>query len=111
MVNAIASAAITRLTESLIPEESRAQRKATLPPAQIAPLVAWLASPECASVTGRVFGVGGGRIELCESWRIGAEVHKDGLWETSEIGKIIPDLLERAAPNADITDHVPQKAH
>jgi NAD(P)-dependent dehydrogenase (short-subunit alcohol dehydrogenase family) len=106
--NAIAPIAVTRLTESLIPEEGRAERKATSRPGQIAPLVAWLASPESAFVTGRVFQVGTGWIELLESWRVGAEVYKDGQWDTSEIGKVVQDLLERAAPNPDISGHVPQ---
>jgi NAD(P)-dependent dehydrogenase (short-subunit alcohol dehydrogenase family) len=106
--NAIAPLAVTRLNESLIPEQSRTERKSMSRPEQIAPLVAWLASTESAFVTGRVFQVGTGRIELLESWRVGAEVYKDGQWETSEIGKVIPDLLERAAPNPDIHGHVPQ---
>ena len=110
-VNAIAPVAITRMTEPLIPEEDRARRRAISSPETISPLVVWLASPESAAITGRVFGVGKGRIELCESWRVGAEVYKDGLWEASEIGKIMPDLLERAAPNPDVRGHVAQKAH
>jgi NAD(P)-dependent dehydrogenase (short-subunit alcohol dehydrogenase family) len=110
-VNAIAPVAITRMTEPLIPEEDRARRRAISSPETISPLVAWLASPESAAITGRVFGVGKGRIELCESWRVGAEAYKDGLWEASEIGKIMPDLLERAAPNPDVRGHVAQKAN
>jgi NAD(P)-dependent dehydrogenase (short-subunit alcohol dehydrogenase family) len=109
-VNAIAPIAVTRLTESAVPEESRAERLAVSRPEQIAPLVAWLASPESAFVTGRVFQVGRGRIELLESWRVGAEVYKEGQWETSEIGRVIPDLLDRAAPNPDIHGHIAQTA-
>jgi len=105
-VNAIAPAALTRMTESL----SMGRRAAEMPPDRfdalapenIAPLVVWLGSTESSGITGRVFNVTGGHISVAEGWVEGPAVDKDGRWEPAELGEIIPDLVARAAPNADM---------
>ncbi|MFE2728423.1 SDR family oxidoreductase [Kitasatospora sp. NPDC059327] len=97
--NAIAPVALTRLTESILPEAY----KAGLGPHHIAPLVAWLASEDSATVTGRVFDVGGGRIGVAEGWRLGPSASTEGNWDAAELGAVVPDLVARAAPNADST--------
>ncbi len=105
-VNAIAPAALTRMTENL----GMGQQAAALPedqfnplaPENIAPLVVWLGSPESAGVTGRVFNVMGGHVSVAEGWVEGPAADKDGRWEPAELGEIIPDLVARAAPNADM---------
>ena len=103
-VNAIAPVASTRLTEQVMSEDLRA----ALAPEHVAPLVVWLASPESAEVTGRVFDVGGGRISVVDSWRLGPEVTRSaGVWEPAELGAVIPDLVAGAAPNPDRTGRVP----
>ncbi|SEO86403.1 SDR family oxidoreductase [Trujillonella endophytica] len=103
-VNAVAPVASTRLTEDVMSEGLRA----TLVPEHVAPLVVWLAGAESAGVTGRVFDVGGGRISVVESWRLGPEVTRaDGVWDPAELGAIIPGLVADAAPNPDRTGRVP----
>ena len=37
-------------------------------PANVSPLVVWLGSPQC-DVTGRVFEIVGGRVNVCDGWR------------------------------------------
>jgi NAD(P)-dependent dehydrogenase (short-subunit alcohol dehydrogenase family) len=71
-------------------------------PENMAPLVAWLASPEAAHVTGRVFTMRGGRISVAEGWQAGPAVERHGQWDAAELGPVVSDLIERAAPNADM---------
>lgn len=102
--NAVAPAARTRLTEAVMPEEFAKN----LGPEHISPLVAWLASADSQEVTGRIFDVGAGRIGVAESWRLGPQVTKQGLWDVAELGSVIPDLVAKAAPNVDMTGCVPE---
>ncbi len=112
-VNAIAPGALTRMTENLM----RARGGGEIPPEQfdarspdnIAPLVAWLASPESRSVTGRVFNVAGGRISVAEGWHAGPLADKGDRWETEELGPIVLDLVARATNNADMSGAIPPK--
>ena len=102
-VNAIAPAADTRLTEGLMPPEVAAR----FAPEFVTPVVVWLASPQSAAVTGRVFDVRGNRIALVESWRVGAEVLRDDKpWDAAELGDVVSDLIAKAAPNPDISGYV-----
>jgi len=77
-------------------------------PENVAPLVAWLASPEASHVTGRVFNVRGGQISVAEGWHAGPRAEKDARWEAAELGSVVTDLLRRAAPNADLYGVVPE---
>jgi NAD(P)-dependent dehydrogenase (short-subunit alcohol dehydrogenase family) len=105
-VNAIAPAALTRMTESLTMGQRAAERPPdewnALAPENIAPLVVWLGSEQSSGVTGRVFNVMGGHISVAEGWVEGPVVDKEGRWDPAELGEVIPDLVGRAAPNADM---------
>jgi NAD(P)-dependent dehydrogenase (short-subunit alcohol dehydrogenase family) len=94
-VNAVAPAARTRLTEDLIKDDS-------FPPERVAPLVAWLASPQSKDVTGRVFDIGGDWLSVAESWRKGPIVRQGEGWATDNIGDTLRDLLAKAAPNPSL---------
>src|SRR3954470_19729005 len=75
-VNAVAPAALTRMTENLRPDRPVApdgQFDASAAD-NIAPLVVWLAGPGARDVTGRVLNVRGGRISVAEGWSAGPEV-------------------------------------
>jgi NAD(P)-dependent dehydrogenase (short-subunit alcohol dehydrogenase family) len=94
-VNAIAPGARTRMTENLgrsrsAPGPDEWDERA---PENIAPLVAWLASPESRGITGRVFLVSGGRIAVADGWRRGAEVERANRWDPAELGGVVPGLL------------------
>ena len=109
-VNAIAPGALTRMTENL----GTGQRARELPPgefdtthpANIAPLVVWLGSPESAAITGRVFDVRGGHVSVAEGWHAGPGVDKGSRWEPGELGTVIPDLVAKAAPNANMLGEI-----
>ena len=103
-VNAIAPGAATRLTIPL-----RAARGVAPPeptdgfdpssPDNVAPLVVWLGSHESAGITGRVFNVHGGHISVAEGWHPGPATTAEHRWDPVELGKVIPALVEEAAPN------------
>jgi NAD(P)-dependent dehydrogenase (short-subunit alcohol dehydrogenase family) len=110
-VNAIAPGALTRMTETLI-----SARGVETPPPEVfdarhadnvAPLVAWLASHESADVTGRVFNVAGGRISVAEGWHAGPPIDKGDRWDPEELGPVIAELVEHAAPNALMNGQIP----
>ncbi|SEN48135.1 SDR family oxidoreductase [Nonomuraea pusilla] len=101
-VNAVAPAALTRMTENLIPAGVKGAD-----PDDIAPLVVWLASREARGVTGRVFNARGGAISVAEGWHAGPGVDKGGRWDPSELGAVIPGLVEKAAQNALTNGTIP----
>src|SRR5262245_35045130 len=97
--NAIAPAARTRMTEQLFPEAMRRPEQGfdAMAPANVSPLVVWLASAASRGVTGRVFEVMGGRLGVAEGWRHGPVVQRDGAFDPAELGPVVADLLARAA--------------
>ena len=70
-VNAIAPAALTRMTENLGMGQADEETKEKLSPRWIAPIVTWLASAESPDVTGRVFDVTGQALSVAEGWHRG----------------------------------------
>ncbi|MEU4228996.1 SDR family oxidoreductase [Nonomuraea sp. NPDC026600] len=100
-VNAVAPAALTRMTENLAPGGTGAD------PDDIAPLVVWLSSAEARGITGRVFNVRAGVISVAEGWHAGPGVDKGGRWDPAELGAVIPALVDKAAPNALTNGRIP----
>lgn len=102
-VNAIAPAALTRMTENLgFGQRAKEVEVGQLDPfaaENISPLVVWLGSTESAEVTGRVSNVGGGRISIADGWRRGAEQDKGERWNPAELGSVVEQILGEAAPN------------
>jgi len=99
-VNAIAPTALTRLTED-VPMMRDAAAATELGPEAISPLVVWLGSAESRPVTGRVFGVWGNAITVLEGWVNGPSVSRDSQWDPAALTAVVPDLVAKAAPNAD----------
>ncbi|HET7741710.1 MAG TPA: SDR family oxidoreductase [Mycobacterium sp.] len=105
-VNAVAPTALTRLTDDL-PAAREMAEKVDLAPEGVSPVVLWLASPAARDVTGRVLSVIGGTIAVVEGWAYGPEIHSEQRWTTERLDAVLPDLLAKAAPNADLTGHRP----
>jgi hypothetical protein len=107
-VNAIAPAALTRMTEDLVRwnEESEAEWDPR-DPSNIAPLVVWLGSSESRDVTGRVFNVKGGYVSVAEGWVAGPAEDKGARWEPGELGEVIPRLVGAARANSDTSGRTP----
>jgi NAD(P)-dependent dehydrogenase (short-subunit alcohol dehydrogenase family) len=88
-VNAIAPAARTRMTEStpglsevVKPPESGAFD--VWDPANISPLVAYLATEHCPA-TGKVFFVQGGMVRLFQPWTMTETIDKKDRWTVAEL--------------------------
>ncbi|MGH7747556.1 MAG: SDR family oxidoreductase, partial [Candidatus Dormibacteria bacterium] len=104
-VNAIAPAALTRMTENLgggAAAQTKPGEFDARDPGNIAPLVVWLGSVESAGITGRVFNVRGDTISVAEGWVAGPGASKGDRWDPAELGGVVPDLVSRAAPNANM---------
>jgi len=100
-VNAIAPAALTRMTENLGMGQADEETKAMMSPAHIAPIVCWLASPESAQVTGRVFDVSGRMLSVSEGWHRGPTI-ENPTDDPVELGPQVVDLVGKARPNANM---------
>jgi len=97
-VNAIAPAALTRLTEDLPMGQGSEEQKEQLHPRWIAPIVTWLASTESAGVTGRVFEASGTVLGIAEGWHRGPVAKP--VEDPTVLGPIVKDLVQRARKNA-----------
>ncbi len=103
-VNAVAPAALTRMTENLGMGQGSDEEKAAMAPHWIAPIVTWLASDEAAGVTGRVFEASGRVLAVAEGWVRGPSV--DPVDDPEGLGPIVAELLAGARKNAGM-DGVP----
>jgi NAD(P)-dependent dehydrogenase (short-subunit alcohol dehydrogenase family) len=99
-VNAIAPAALTRLTENLGMGEAPEEMKDQMSPRWIAPIITWLASEESAAVTGRVFDVSGRALSVSEGWHRGPTA--EPVDDPEKLGPLVLDLVSQARPNADM---------
>ena len=103
-VNALAPAARTRLTEAtpglgdVIAAPSDGSVFDRWDPANISPLVAWLATADCPA-TGKVYFVQGGRIAAMNNWSMGRAIDKDDRWTVAELDKAMLEL-DDPAPEA-----------
>ena len=98
-VNAIAPSARTRMTDG--PFAAKMARPAggfdAMDPANVSPVVAWLASVEAGDVTGRVVEIEGGRICVEEGWRHGPANDLGARWDAAAVGPALRALLATAA--------------
>ena len=94
-VNAIAPGARTRMTEKTFGELKVPEGEFdALAPENIAPMVAFLCSDDAAHITGQVFGVQGGLVQLYQGWTPAAEIDKAARWEVPELAKRVDELFE-----------------
>lgn len=97
-VNAIAPAARTRMTQGPFASQMEAPEDGfdAMHPANVSPVVAWLASEEASDITGRVVEVEGGKICVEDGWRHGPSKDADGRWRAQEVGSALRELVARA---------------
>src|SRR5688572_25750275 len=100
-VNAIAPAALTRMTENLGMGQAPEEMKEKMSPRWIAPIVCWLASPESADVTGRVFDVTGRMISVGDGWHRGPSLENPPD-DIEELGPKVAELVAQARANANM---------
>jgi len=99
-VNAVAPAALTRMTEDLGMGKGSEADKEQLSPRWIAPIVTWLASTASSGITGRVFEASGHVLAIAEGWHRGptAKPVDDPL----KVGPLVEEMMVTARKNADM---------
>jgi NAD(P)-dependent dehydrogenase (short-subunit alcohol dehydrogenase family) len=97
LLNAIAPAARTPMTEAVFAETMAKPESGFDPmdPANVSPLVVWLASEDC-DVTGRVFEVEAGIISPADGWQHGPKEDRGERWPVAEVGPAVRRLLAQA---------------
>jgi NAD(P)-dependent dehydrogenase (short-subunit alcohol dehydrogenase family) len=89
-VNAIAPAARTRLTEAtpglgdVVKAPDEPGKFDVWDPANVSPLVGYLATEHC-TLTGKVFFVQGGKVQLMSPWAMATSVEKPDRWTVAEL--------------------------
>jgi NAD(P)-dependent dehydrogenase (short-subunit alcohol dehydrogenase family) len=86
-VNAIAPAALTRLTAGLAGADQQVEpdpAEGPLAPGNVSPFVAYL-STELCPINGRVFFVMGGQVHLFQPWAIIDKVETEGRWTVEDL--------------------------
>ena len=94
--NCIAPAARTRLTEAT---PGLGEMVAAPPegfdvwdPANVAPLVAYLATADCP-LTGRTFFAQGGTVRVLEPWHLGDRIERDDRWTIEALATALPTIV------------------
>ena len=89
-VNAVAPIARTRMTEGV---SEITEAEVDLDPAFVSPVVLYLASDLAAGITGRIFGVEGGRLFVYETVK-SEGLSKDRVWTVDEIHHRIDEIMK-----------------
>ena len=94
--NCIAPAARTRLTEGTpgLGEMVAAPKEGfdVWDPANVSPLVAYLATEGCP-ITGRTFFAQGGTVRVLEPWRLGERIDRDDRWTIAALAEELPGIV------------------
>jgi NAD(P)-dependent dehydrogenase (short-subunit alcohol dehydrogenase family) len=62
-------------------------------PANVAPMVAYLATDDAANVNGHFFGVRGHTIQLYSHWELAGVLRAERRWEPAEIAEVFPQTF------------------
>jgi NAD(P)-dependent dehydrogenase (short-subunit alcohol dehydrogenase family) len=98
-VNAIAPAARTRMTEQtpglgeIVKPPSDPGKFDIWHPANVSPLVAYLATADC-SINGQVFFIQGGTVRLFQPWTMTATLQQDDRWTVDGLAQSLPALVD-----------------
>ena len=102
--NAIAPMARTRMTMStestaaMFAKPEEGDQFDSMAKENISPLVAYLGSDQAQDITGHIFSVRGGKLELFQAWAIANSIDTGKRWTAEEIGEKIRDLGDLGMP-------------
>ena len=100
--NAVAPDARTRMTAGVFYDAEPPQGWDPKGPENVAPLVVWLGSELC-DVTGRVFEVSGGQLNVCDGWQPGPiETVGERTMSPIEAGELAHRSIEGAPEPASV---------
>jgi NAD(P)-dependent dehydrogenase (short-subunit alcohol dehydrogenase family) len=97
-VNTISPAARTRMTEStpglsdIVQPPDDPAAFDNWDPANVSPLVAYLATEDCP-ITGKAFFIQGGKVQYFQPWTLTAEMDKGARWTIGELAERLPSLI------------------
>jgi NAD(P)-dependent dehydrogenase (short-subunit alcohol dehydrogenase family) len=91
--NTIAPRARTRMTEALLGLSAETEGFDEWDPDNIAPVVVWLASDAAAHITGQVFFVFGGRVDVLQGWSSAGTLERDERWTVAELEERAGELF------------------
>jgi NAD(P)-dependent dehydrogenase (short-subunit alcohol dehydrogenase family) len=97
-VNAIAPAARTRMTEStpglsdIVQAPADAATFDAWDPANVSPLVGYLATESCP-FTGKSFFVQGGKVQYFQPWTLTKDIDKADRWTIAELAEQMPSIV------------------
>jgi len=83
-------------------------------PANVAPMVAYLASDAAAGINGHFFGVEGNEVQVYSHWELAAVIGAERRWTVDELIDVVPQAFDPALAARDaatkhwtpLTDHV-----
>ena len=106
-VNCLAPTAVSRLTLPLMGGEDNLtdEMKEAMSPRWISVVTTWLASPEGANVTGRMFDIRGPQLGIAEGWHLGPTATQPD--NPADLGPVMKELMGKARLNANMAgaDH------
>jgi NAD(P)-dependent dehydrogenase (short-subunit alcohol dehydrogenase family) len=79
-------------------------------PANVAPMVAYLASDAAAQINGHFFGVEGNTIQIYSHWELAGVLAAERKWTVEELIELFPETagaaLARDHPRTDVWEHL-----
>ena len=104
-VNSVAPQGRTGMTEDVFADMMKVPEDGSFDkydPANVAPLIVYLASEHSSHLTGHCFESFGGKLSIAEGWHTGPVKDKGARYAADEIGSVIEGLLKETKPSQKV---------